>query len=127
MTAIGIRHAFSAWSTNCRRLRWSRSLCSLWLNHFNPHLFFLCWRAKILQTHLTSLSQSGEGIAVPVTGFLCKSRIILALNPFSLEISAGFLDRRPLSSYQRAPSMNLQELKRKTPAELLAFAEELEI
>ena len=64
---------------------------------------------------------------MPVTGFLCKSRIILALNPFSLEISAGFLDRRPLSSYQRAPSMNLQELKRKTPAELLAFAEELEI
>src|SRR5260370_35783062 len=41
-----------------------------------------------------------------------KTPLPLAPNPFSLET-------------QR--SMNLQELKRKTPAELLAFAEELQI
>jgi len=34
--AIGIRHGYSASSTNCRRLHSSPSSSSRWLSHFNP-------------------------------------------------------------------------------------------
>ena len=74
---------------------------------------------------LTYISLLAKGIAVPVTGF-----------SFSLKIPArpSLLESAQVSPWTGNPcpsltqiSMNLQELKRKTPAELLAFAEELQI
>ena len=76
---------------------------------------------------LTCISLLAKGIAVPAIG---SSRFSLTIPPdlacwsLSLQVSPSTGDPR---SNPTQISMNLQELKRKTPAELLAFAEELQI
>jgi transcription termination factor Rho len=66
---------------------------------------------------------------VPVTRFFLPIPVNLRLNPRPCWKRSPRESPRQasLALTSREPPMNLQELKRKTPAELLAFAEELEI